>query len=246
MRVVVFGAGLAGINAWIALSRLPRVQVVAFVDNDSAKHGTSWCGTRVCSPVDLSGLAYDVLLVASVRAEEISRQLTDAGVPLERRVVVDPGKDLAEQLRARGFEPGERIQLDPAPTRRLAIFGTGAAALRAWESLVSRSDVEIVAFIDNDPRRRAERFLGAVVLHPSELNAIDVNWVVVASVHAREMIAQLLQLNVPPHRIVTSVLAEWLLRLEEAGQRPGTSVAPSCGTVSNGRANVSTGAAPFA
>jgi FlaA1/EpsC-like NDP-sugar epimerase len=211
MRVIVFGAGLAGMKTWIALSKISAVEVAAFLDNDPKKRGTSLCGTPVRSADDLVALDYDVVLVASLQAAQICAQLEARGLPPAKFLAVDPAMDLGLQLRSRGLAARDRLALRRAAALRLAIFGSGMAGLRTWESLASRPGIEVVSFLDNSERRQGQRFLGVPIIPPADLDVDDVDAVVVASVGAHDIIPQLLRQGVPLTRLLTSPLLEWLL-----------------------------------
>ena len=81
-KVVIFGAGAGGQQAFGIVKRAN--DVVAFADNDSRKHGTSVLGMPVIGVPHLSGMTYDRVIIASVHAAEIKRQLHAAGVAPER------------------------------------------------------------------------------------------------------------------------------------------------------------------
>jgi FlaA1/EpsC-like NDP-sugar epimerase len=217
VRVIVFGAGLAGMNAWMALSRLPAIEVVAFLDNDRSKQGKSLCGLPIKGVEGIASVEHDAVLIASMKADEIRRQLVATGVPADRFIVLDPSRNLEAQLFDRGVSASARRPLPRSQGTRVAIFGAGIAGLRAWESLAPRCDVEVVAFLDNDYRRIAKTFLGVPVLSPENLDWSTVDLVAVASVYATDILRQLLAAGVPTERIVTVPLLKWLPRLGEAG-----------------------------
>lgn len=78
VRCVVFGAGSAGERL---IDALPAgYEVVAFVDNSAAKHGTTLRGRPVLRPEQLSGLHPERVLIASMYADAIHQQLLDMGV----------------------------------------------------------------------------------------------------------------------------------------------------------------------
>ncbi len=72
-RVVVWGTG-QGARDFVAHLR-PGVELVAFVDNNSARWGEFLDGTPVIAPATLGSLAFDRLTIASVYAAEIVAQL---------------------------------------------------------------------------------------------------------------------------------------------------------------------------
>lgn len=70
---VIFGAGEAGVAAFELLKN--DYHIVAFVDNDPAKHGTKHLGMPILSIEDDILHQVDKILIASEYAEQISRQL---------------------------------------------------------------------------------------------------------------------------------------------------------------------------
>lgn len=72
-KVVIFGASLSGRSALSAISEL--YYVLAFVDNDTKKHGSSIQNIPVISPLDIAELQPDKILIASEFFEQIEWQL---------------------------------------------------------------------------------------------------------------------------------------------------------------------------
>lgn len=215
-RVVIFGAGLGGARVWMALSPLPAIDVVSFVDNDPRKHGTTLYDTPVCGLDGLSSLDYDYVLVASIHHAAIRTQLVKSGVPGRRILVLGPAHDVRAQLRARRIDVGTRVRLPDAPVLRAAICGAGSAGLHAWESLTAYAGVEIVAFLDNDRQRWGTSFLGVPVASADDLDPATVDFVLVASVHSAAIVRQLLELGIPTKQIATPTMLEWLVMRAES------------------------------
>ena len=71
--VVIFGASLSGRSALSELSK--QFDVVAFADNDSTKHGLKIQNIPIVSPMDLTALAPDKVMIASEFFEQIEEQL---------------------------------------------------------------------------------------------------------------------------------------------------------------------------
>jgi len=224
-RVVIFGAGLGGVTQWMALARLPAIDIVACLDNDARRHGTTLFGTPIHGVDRLASLAYDYIVVASIHHAAIRAQLRAAGVPARRLIVLRPAADVRRELVARGAAVGSRRRVPRAPARRVAIFGAGAAGLQAWAALAASRRVEVVAFIDNDRRRWGTSFLGAPVRSLESLAPDAVDHIVVASVHATAILRQLLGAGVPMERVATPIVLEWRLAAEarqrEAGDAGG-------------------------
>lgn len=77
---------------------------------------------------------------------------------------------------------------------KVIVFGAGEAARRAFARLSDRVDVLAVA--DNDPAKQGASFMGVEVIAPARIRDMPYHCIVVASVHAREITAQLLDLGV--------------------------------------------------
>jgi MoaA/NifB/PqqE/SkfB family radical SAM enzyme len=89
------------------------------------------------------------------------------------------------------------------PAARVAIFGASAGGARAWQVLASRCDVEVVAFLDNDPERQSRSCMGLPVMAPATCDFSRFDVVVLGSVHADEIARQLVVLGVPEGRLRT-------------------------------------------
>lgn len=88
-RYVVFGAGSSGERVFRHLAA--QGEVVGFVDNSRAKHGTEFCGRPVHAPEALAGLDYDRVVIGSMYTAEILGQLLELGIDAGRILVLDPG-----------------------------------------------------------------------------------------------------------------------------------------------------------
>ncbi|MGI2156627.1 nucleoside-diphosphate sugar epimerase/dehydratase [Shewanella baltica] len=78
-RIVIFGASRGGISAYHYFKH--EYEVIAFADNDNKKHGQSLLGKPVVSAKDLQTMQLDKIVIASLYALQIHRQLVcDEGV----------------------------------------------------------------------------------------------------------------------------------------------------------------------
>jgi len=99
------------------------------------------------------------------------------------------------------------------PKRRVAIFGAGGGGRKALAELLP--DNEVVAFLDSRAVDRDEKLLGLPILRPEALHDLNLDAVILASVHAGPMYHQLLALGFPGERI--EIFPIWrLLPPEEA------------------------------
>lgn len=81
-RLALFGASATGEMLLVALEGLPDMQVIAVVDSDPAKQGTTLFGHTVEAPERLTGLDCDAVVVASWgQKEEIRKRLSVLSLP---------------------------------------------------------------------------------------------------------------------------------------------------------------------
>jgi len=98
------------------------------------------------------------------------------------------------------------------PTRRVAIFGAGAGGRKALVEL--SPDSQVVAFLDNRAFED-ERLRGIPIHKPEAVHDLNVDAVILASVHAGPMYHQLRALGFPGERI--EIFPIWrLLPADEA------------------------------
>lgn len=90
-RVVVFGAGQAGIHA-IASLESTTIIVLAVSDNDTNKHGQYLAGHEIIAPSKIFALKPDQVLIASMYWKEIVVQLETLGISPEH-IKVHPASE---------------------------------------------------------------------------------------------------------------------------------------------------------
>jgi hypothetical protein len=87
-HIIVFGVGSASKDF---LSAAPdHLVVVALMDNDQTKHGTTVEGYKVVSPEQLARLDYDYIVVTARAVDSIRAGLMERGVPEEKIVAYCP------------------------------------------------------------------------------------------------------------------------------------------------------------
>jgi FlaA1/EpsC-like NDP-sugar epimerase len=82
-RIIIFGAGMGGRNACRFLRH--RFKVVAFLDNDTRKHGHRMMGRPIVPPSALSSIRADKVFIASMHSQHIYLQLV-------KEMKVEPGR----------------------------------------------------------------------------------------------------------------------------------------------------------
>lgn len=84
--------------------------------------------------------------------------------------------------------------------KKIIVFGTGVF-YSSRKKMLSRK-TEIVAFIDNDESRQGTYFDNAIIYSPLEVENLEYDFIVLASVTPGAMRKQLLQQNVPDKKIM--------------------------------------------
>lgn len=84
-KVIIWGAGSYAMRL-LGDGLIEDSNLVAFVDNDSKKHGSTFCGKIVGGADLLQGNEYTVLVCSALFSQEIVEQIDDLGI--KRRVVV--------------------------------------------------------------------------------------------------------------------------------------------------------------
>jgi hypothetical protein len=79
-------------------------------------------------------------------------------------------------------------------TLKVIIFGAGEAARHAVGCFSNR--VEVLAVADNDPTKHGTLFMGYPVIAPAQIRGMPYHCIVVASMHAKQIAAQLLAIGV--------------------------------------------------
>ena len=83
----MFGAGSGARRACACLGH--RCRILAFVDNDPVRRGTTFLGQPVIAPSELARFTTERIYVASLYADQIYRQLTvDLAIDPARVVIV--------------------------------------------------------------------------------------------------------------------------------------------------------------
>lgn len=86
--------------------------------------------------------------------------------------------------------------------KNVVIFGAGQGGRRLWEAVCMSARANVRCFVDNDVRKHGLPFLGSEVRPPQVLRDGGFDLVLVGSVYAAEIVAQLGSLGVPRERIL--------------------------------------------
>lgn len=82
-RIIIFGTGNGGSNAARFLSK--SANIIAFLDNNPARHGRRFKGKPVCAPSALNNMGWDEIHIASTSYyRAMADQLLSLGVPAEK------------------------------------------------------------------------------------------------------------------------------------------------------------------
>ena len=77
IKYMIFGAGFYGKKA---LDAYGEQNVDFFIDNNSEKQGTSYCGKRIISPAEAVAKSEYEIIIASIYASSMIRQLKELGI----------------------------------------------------------------------------------------------------------------------------------------------------------------------
>lgn len=81
-RVILFGAG--GRTKGIIEELKEDVEIVAILDNDKKKWNNLLAGIKVCNPLDIYKMYYDIIFIVPYEYYHIHKQLIDMGVENEK------------------------------------------------------------------------------------------------------------------------------------------------------------------
>lgn len=79
-KIILFGAGDGGYRAFLCLRQ--EYEVIAFVDNNVQKHGSTLLSRPVISPAQINDYSYDYAIIANIYGNQVRKQLVEElGVP---------------------------------------------------------------------------------------------------------------------------------------------------------------------
>lgn len=81
-KLILFGAGLVGRQILPKYQR--RYDIVAFTDNDKAKHGTYVSGVEIVPVHKIDEFNYDYIVITSTASAQIYDQLLTIGIPKDK------------------------------------------------------------------------------------------------------------------------------------------------------------------
>jgi hypothetical protein len=84
-KILIFGTGSGSVKA-LELIDLFKTEIVAYIDNDTAKQGKFINDIPIIKPGEIKKLNYDYIIIASIYYSEIATQLYELGV--ERKKIV--------------------------------------------------------------------------------------------------------------------------------------------------------------
>ncbi|MHA7579398.1 TylF/MycF/NovP-related O-methyltransferase [Paenibacillus vandeheii] len=84
-KVILFGAGDGGYRTFLSLRQ--EYEVIAFVDNNVQKHGSTLLSKPVISPVQIKNYAYDYVIIANIHGHQVRKQLIEELGILEAHII---------------------------------------------------------------------------------------------------------------------------------------------------------------
>jgi acetyltransferase-like isoleucine patch superfamily enzyme len=144
-RVVIFGTNDDGEGLYARLrplSWLGFIDVVAFCDNDSRRHGSSIDGVPIISPAALGDGLFDEIIIAPIFGVEIERQLHSMGVAPEKIRSVHNEPYFAKESRVlRGTTIGRYSYVKPSTL--LSSVTIGAFCHIGGNSIIGQSGHDV-------------------------------------------------------------------------------------------------------
>lgn len=85
---------------------------------------------------------------------------------------------------------------------RILIFGTGNTAKKITEYIDKRKNV-ILYYVDNDTKKQGKKLLRKTIVNQDIITDIESDYIIIASVHWREIRSQLVQIGIDTRKIRT-------------------------------------------
>lgn len=82
----------------------------------------------------------------------------------------------------------------------ILIFGAGNTAKKITEYIDKRKNV-ILYYVDNDPEKQGKRLFGKTIVNPDIITDVASDYIIIASVHWREIRSQLVQMGIDMRKI---------------------------------------------
>lgn len=86
----------------------------------------------------------------------------------------------------------------------IVIFGAGSYASNLIK--VIREEVEILAVVDNNPRRWGTKFNDINIISPNDLNDYQYSYICIASMYTEEIQRQLIDMGIDKARIISTYI----------------------------------------
>lgn len=91
-KILIFGAGAAGVNAYYLLKN--KYDVLFFIDNDQKKHGSKLLGLNIIAAEEVKNYIYDIVFIASSYQYQIFKQLTENNIVPRAKIEFVPKEDI--------------------------------------------------------------------------------------------------------------------------------------------------------
>lgn len=90
--------------------------------------------------------------------------------------------------------------------KRVIVFGTGKGYIQLKSFFLS--DVEVIAFCDNDSQKWNCEFENIIILNPKDIQKYDFDYLIIASIYYKEIEKQLQMIGIDNHRIISGYSQE--------------------------------------
>ncbi len=91
-----------------------------------------------------------------------------------------------------------------AKIEKVVIFGAGDCGRKLFDEI----DVDVVCFVDNDPKKQGTECCSKPIIAPADIHTLDYDYIVIASIYESEIRRQLVQMRLED-RILNSFKEGW-------------------------------------
>ena len=87
MKIVVFGTGIAGRAIYRQLKE--KYEIIKFIDNNSALHGTKFNDVEICSVEDIKNIEFDKIAISGVWIDSMQEQLENLDISKNKIWIIE-------------------------------------------------------------------------------------------------------------------------------------------------------------
>ena len=151
MKIIIFGIGIAGRAIYRQLQQ--KYEIVGFIENNSALHGTLYNTIPIYAVEELERLLFDKIAMSGVWIESMEKQLLDLNIPKDKIwLIEDSSLQFSTQDRVENTDNivREFAQLMEQNNISYCIEGSSLLCLLRGQNLSDVPDVDILIKSQND------------------------------------------------------------------------------------------------